>query len=289
MPPKKTISVQSSNAKWAIDFENMLLEGTKYSGSREPFQRVISASSLGKEPYYLMLVYLHGKADDQEKFGANTMGSIYQLGLDKLIENCDKENRYISAQRLKMTLENGWEVSGETDIYDTLENVIIDGKLLSGGGFESALKDEIDSDYNLQLAVYKLIVKKNKESQGEIIETPIGALHACNKAGSAIKNNIYSNFELTTYEPEEIHKMLLEKTNILEQHIQNNTMPEEICDVFKFGKTDGIPNRCRYYCDYNKVCPAYTKNEHLNTKKSLEALDVIQEKPSYFPNKNYDF
>jgi len=30
-----------------------------------------------------------------------------------------------------MTLENGWEVSGETDIYDTLENVIIDGKLLS--------------------------------------------------------------------------------------------------------------------------------------------------------------
>lgn len=273
----------SNKPKWAKDLEQLLLDGTKSSGSRGPKERVISASSLGREPYYLMLQYLHGKSDDQEEFGANTIGSIYQLGLDKLIENTDKEGRYVTAKRMKYTLPNGWVVSGEMDILDLVEKVIIDGKLLSGGGYKSAIENKIDTNYNLQLAVYIFLLYKT-----EGIEA-VGALHACNKAGSAVKKDIYSNFELITHSVEKIEELLIKKTDEVQKYIDLDTMPSEICDVFKFGKTNGTPNRCRTYCDYNKVCPYAKDRIYYNTNQSLLGLEPSKTKTVYSASDDIDF
>ena len=271
--------------KWAKDLMDAFLNATKYSGTREPGDRTISASSLGKEPYYLMLEYLFGKSDDQKQYGANTTGSIYQLGIDSIL----KDNpRYLIAKRMKYVLENGWTVSGEIDIYDTEENIIIDDKLLSGGGYESAIKDDIDSDYNLQQAVYKMLLEKV-----ESIYDARAALHTVNKAGSAAKNNIFKNFELTIHQPETIIDMLVEKTNILQYHIDNHSMPtqpDQICDIYKYGKTNGVANRCKLYCDYKDKCPQYNQNSHITTNLSLKALEPKpQIRETYLPGKDYQF
>lgn len=271
--------------KWADDLMKVFLDGTKYSGTREPGDRTISASSLGKEPYYLMLEYLYGKKDEQEEYGANTTGSIYQLGIDSILRD---NPRYWIAKRMKYVLENGWTVSGEIDIFDTYEKIIIDDKVLSGGGFDSAIKDDINSDYNLQQAVYVMLMDKVENI------TDVGAgLHAVNKAGSAAKQNIYKNFELTLHDIDTIINMLLEKTNILQHHIDNHTMPtqpNEMCDIFKFGKTNGVANRCKLYCDYKDKCPQYNQNSHITTNLSLKALEPTPKaKEQYSPGKDYEF
>ncbi len=274
--------------KWAKDLMDLFLKATKYSGTRQPCEKIISASSLGKEPYYLMMEYLYGKTDEQTEYGANTTGSIYQLGIDAVIEKFGKPGRYLVAHRMKHTLENGWTISGEVDIYDSVENVIIDDKLLAGKGFEDFVKNVETHDYNMQLATYKYLFLKTKNIQN------VGtAAHAVNKAGSAIKNNSYKNFDLVTVEPEKIEQIATELTDKLQWYIDNDMLPngEDECNVFKYGKTEGVPNRCRLYCDYNKVCPAYNKNSFTNTNKILAGLepDANIGKIKYEAGKDFDF
>ena len=43
--------------KWAKNYEELILKSTEYSGSREPNAKVLSASSINKENYYLMNQY----------------------------------------------------------------------------------------------------------------------------------------------------------------------------------------------------------------------------------------
>lgn len=271
--------------QWSKDLMKKFLDGTKYSGTRQPKDRTISASSLGKEPYYLMLEYLYGKSDDQEEYGANTTGSIYQLGIDSILKD---DPRYWIAKRMKFELPNGWIVSGEIDIYDTVYKMIIDDKLLSGGGFESAIKDDINSDYNLQQAVYVMLMDKV-----ENIKDVKAALHAVNKAGSAGKKNILKNFELTLHDVDTIIEMLIKKTDAVQYHIDNNSMPsfpDEVCDIFKYGKTNGVANRCKLYCDYRDKCPQYQQNSHITTNLTLKALEPTKAtKETYLPGKDYQF
>lgn len=274
--------INNKMPKWEADLMTAFLDGTKYSGSRQPKERVISASSLGKEPYYLMLEYIHGKSDEQLEYGANTTGSIYQLGIDSIL----KDNpRYMIAHRMKYELENGWIVSGEIDIFDKEEKIIVDAKLLSGGSYESTIKDNINSDYNLQQASYKMLFEKV-----ENIYDVKTALHAVNKAGSAAKKNIVKNFEIQTYDSDTIIQMLLDKTNEVQHYIDNGTMPLEICDIFKYGKTNGVANRCKLYCDYRDKCPNYNQHSHHTTNLSLNALEPTRvTKETYLPGKDYEF
>lgn len=269
--------------KWEKDLMDAFLNATRYSGTREPGDKVISASSLGKEPYYLLLEFKHGKKDEQAEYGANTTGSIYQLGIDSIL----KDNpRYWVAKRLKHDLGNGWVCSGELDIYDTEEKIIIDDKVLAGMSYEKTLLDDIDSDYNLQQASYKMLLLYEEGIDG--VRT---ALHCVNKAGSATKNNIYKNFEVTVHEPEVIKQMMIDKTNELQHYIDTDTLPP-ICDIFKFGKTNGVANRCKLYCDYNHVCPNYNAHSHHTTNLTLNSLEPtahLPKKETYLPGKDYEF
>jgi hypothetical protein len=276
----------SQQYDWKADFESLLLKGTEYSGSGEAKKKSISASSIGREPYFLMLQYLYGKTEEQTEYGANTTGSIYQLGLDALIAKQDTEGRYITAKRIKHELDNGWTVSGEFDILDTFAHVIIDAKVLSGASFkEYATKDDIKADYNLQLSVYNYLIWKTEGTK------QTAALHMVNKGGAKARNDIMLNKDIDILEPEEVEQLIVDITNRLNLHIENDTMPSEICDIWKFGKTNGVANRCKLYCDYNKVCPHYTGMSHVTTKSFINSLepDVSKDKPVYNPSANYTF
>ena len=111
------------------DFEELLLKATQYSGSRKSGEKVISASSINREPYFLLVQHLFDK-QEQLSYGANTTGSLYQLGLDSALAS-HGNGRWRTAQRLQHILPNGWTISGEYDIFDTETNTIIDGKVMT--------------------------------------------------------------------------------------------------------------------------------------------------------------
>ena len=266
--------------KWAEDYEKLLLKATEYSGSRQSGEKVISASSINKEPYNLLIQHLFSKKE-QDSYGANTIGSIYQLGVDNAIKSLEPE-RYEIARRMEIMLPNGWKVSGELDVFDKQENIIIDNKVISDYSYKEVMKNNIDSDYNLQVATYimldHMLKTEDQITSGSAYKEPAcGALAITNKGGSAVKNNIQTYLDLFTYSPEEMYNLFIEKSNqlqeMLDEYNSTGKLPDEICDTFKYGAEKGVPKRCLYYCDYNSVCPAFAKKEAHFERKIINGLE----------------
>ena len=274
-------------SNWEKVYEDLILKSTQYSGSREPNARVLSASSINKENYYLMNQYKFQKKE-QESFGANTIGSIFQLGIDAAIQKNDSEGRYIFGKRMEYELENGWKISGELDVMDTIENVIIDNKVISAYSYKDVMKNIPSSDYNLQVATYVMLdhISKRQEDvdAGYAHAEPArGALAIINKGGSASKNDIYTTLELNMYSPEEMMELYVLKAKKLQHFIDTDTMPDEVCDTAKFGMEKGVPKRCTLYCDYRDVCPNYKKYKSLTDRKIINNLtsDVAKKTSEY--------
>ena len=266
--------------KWAEDYEKLLLKATEYTGSRQSGEKVISASSINKEPYNLLIQHLFSKKE-QDSYGANTIGSIYQLGVDNAIKSLEPE-RYEIARRMEIVLPNGWKVSGELDVFDKQENIIIDNKVISDYSYKEVMKNNIDSDYNLQVATYimldHMLKTEDQITSGSAYKEPAnGALAITNKGGSAVKNNIQTYLDLFTYSPEEMYNLFIEKSNqlqeMLDEYNSTGKLPDEICDTFKYGAEKGVPKRCLYYCDYNSVCPAFVKKEAHFERKIINGLE----------------
>ena len=256
---------------WASDFEALLLLGTEYSGTAQPGDKVLSASSIGKELYFNILQVKHGKLANQKHYGANTTGSIYQLGLDALIAKYGEPDRYTTAERYKIDLGNGWIVSGEYDIIDHKYKVIIDGKVLSDSSYKKVVLNNIDHDYNLQVATYNML---EFYKTGSIYS---GALHIVNKGGSPSKDNVMKNMELFMHDVDTIKQMFIDRSEKIQFHLDNNTMPiddDEMCNIFAYGKSNGSASRCLSYCDYNTVCPRYNSNTPYYASSQVRNLEL---------------
>ena len=256
---------------WASDFEQLLLNATEYSGTAKPGDKVLSASSIGKELYYNILQVKHGKLANQKHYGANTTGSIYQLGLDALIAQYGEPDRYTTAERYKLDLGNGWVVSGEYDIIDHKYKVIIDGKVLSDLSYKKVIINDINHDYNIQVATYNML---EFHKTGNIYS---GALHIVNKGGSPSKDNVMKNMELFMHDVDTIKQMFIDRSEKIQIHLDNNTMPtdqDEMCNIFAYGKSNGSASRCLSYCDYNKVCPRYNSNTPYFASSQVRNLEI---------------
>lgn len=258
------------------DFEELLLKATQYSGSRKSGEKVISASSINRESYFLLIQHLFNK-QEQSSYGANTTGSLYQLGLDSALSS-HGNGRWRTAQRLEHFLPNGWRISGEYDIFDTETNTIIDGKVISDYSYKSVMKNDIDSDYNVQVATYSALEHINKKPH-EIEQRPLpakGALHIVNKGGSAAKNNVSTWLDLFMHDADTIIQMFTDKTDqlqaLLDAYNKDGSLPEEVCDTAKYGMDKGVPKRCTLYCDYKDVCPHFNKNKHFIDRKIINNL-----------------
>lgn len=269
------------------DFEELLLKATQYSGSRKSGEKVISASSINREPYFLLVQHLFDK-QEQSSYGANTTGSLYQLGLDLALAS-HGNGRWKTAQRLTHKLPNGWTISGEYDIFDTETNTIIDGKVISDYSYKSVMKNDIDSDYNIQVATYSALEHINKsEEELALRQLPAkGALHIVNKGGSAAKNNISTWLDLFMHDADTIIQMFIDKTNqlqvLLDDYNATGKLPDEVCDTAKYGMDKGVPKRCTLYCDYKDVCPHFNKNKSHIDRKIIANLfsDVPKQKEEY--------
>jgi len=256
----------------AQDYTNLLVSASAYSGESRAQQKVFSASMLGNDMLQNYLSWKYGKSD-KSKYGANTTGSIYQLGCDSAVtKNKDiigsfdqAEPRYQSALRIQRTLSNGWTVSGEMDQVDHKLKVIIDNKMVSGIAFKEIMKNDIDHQYNLQLSTYQWLLEPTHGRYEAM-------LSIVNKAGAAIRNDQYATLHLNTHSSEDIEAAFIAETDALSFYIDNDMIPER-CDIFKYGKTKDIPNRCALYCDHNHHCPHYS--DYKREKDLISALSPV--------------
>ncbi len=270
--------------QWKLDYEGMLLQASGYSGNRKSGQKIISASSLGNDMLQLYLDFKHGKSEDT-KIEASNIGSIFQLGVDKACEleeamaiDQELEPQYISARRLTYELSNGWTVSGEIDQIDTVNKVIIDNKLSTGTALKKVHEQGKSHSYALQLAVYKFLMWKDTG------EDYSGALAFGDKSASYFKPNSgdsmnYLNVE--THDYKDIEQMLLEKSNTLQEFLDNDLEPTICADRFpkkERGRTK--PMRCIHYCNYSKHCKHY--NPHSADQSIIDNLEVTATPPNPF-------
>jgi len=255
----KELTPQKRAEQSANDYTELLISMTQYTGNTTANKKIFSVSSLGVEPLQNWLKYKYG-SDDKPSFTAATIGTIYQLGcdsaVDKLNKQSDEDSKYItgyrweSALRIKRELPNGWIISGEMDHLDHKLKVIIDNKVISGSAYKEIMKNSPDHDYNLQQAGYKWLLEPTHGAYEAI-------LAIVNKGGAAVRNDIYMLLHLNTYTTQEMEEAFITATNDLQFYIDNDLTPEE-CDIFKYGKTKDVPNRCALYCSHNHHCPYYS-------------------------------
>ena len=245
-------------------YEEKLLEAAEYSGNREPNKKIFSASSLSSTLLQKYLKFKHGTSK-QKKFESNTLGSIYQLGVDKAFEGDDN---YQNAYRIKHEISNGWIISGEMDQVDNEYKIIFDNKVTTPTAIGKVFSEKEKNGYALQLSVYRWLMYKE---HGELYSA---ILPMVDKNSSYFKDNKYD--QLTFAEPvltslEEIEDKLLEATNELDHYIDLDIEPEK-CDkkdlwLFKpRGSAKAKPMRCIYYCDVSKHCKHYNSDYHESNK-----------------------
>ena len=247
----------------AEDYTNLLITTTQYSGNSKANTKIFSVSSLGGEPLQNYLSWKYGRTD-KKAYGANTHGSIYQLGCDAAVnsfnlsaegslitdDNNNLITRYQSALRLTRELPNGWIISGEMDHLDHKLKVIIDNKVVSGSAYKEIMLNSPDHSYNLQQAGYQWLLEPHYGKYEAI-------LSIVNKGGAAARNDIYTTLHLNTHPTDMIEAAFIAETDALQFYIDNDIPPQQ-CDIFKYGKTKDIPNRCALYCDHNHHCPHYS-------------------------------
>lgn len=257
------------------DYEKMLLDATKYTGNKDPGVRKFSASMLGNDVLQNFYKFLHGSKESTQ-FEANSLGSIYQLGVDKA---CENSIQYKSAERFSFTLDNGWEISGEIDQLDMTNWIIFDNKVTNITTIKKIRKEGKWHSYALQLAVYNWLLVKNGIT-GVIGEynTWIAGIPAVDKGFSYFNDkspNQLEFIEIEIFEPDEIEAMLYEKTDELDEYIKLDTAPPECTNLFWFAARGQRKKkmRCIHYCDHSSICEYYNnQNDYGNQRKEIQDL-----------------
>lgn len=247
-----------SNIQQSInDYEKMLLNATQYSGNSKAGTKKYSASMLGNNVLQNYLKIMNGSTD-KPKFGANSIGSLYQLGVDEATRRWNElePGRYEFAKRLEYTLPNGWVISGEMDQIDMELKVIFDNKVSTATTISKIRSEGKTHGYALQLAVYKWLMWKE---YGELYQTALPVVDKGHSFFKTNKNECLENIEVFTYEPEDIELMLIEKTDELQTFVDLGQEPEMCTDLWIMARKGSAPKRmkCLYYCDQNKNCKHY--------------------------------
>ena len=257
--------MEQQTRKACDQYEQMLLNAAKYTGNKEPGVKRFSASMLGNDLLQNYLKFKFGSSDGN-KFEANTLGSIYQLGVDAA---ADKESfKYTSALRLQETLSNGWIVSGEMDQIDKENKVIFDNKVTTATAIGKVPTEGKEHGYALQMGTYKWLVNK---SDGELYSTILPMIDKSFSYFKTNKNDQLTFVEVETYNSEEIEQKLLTATNELDHYIDLDIMPEKCKNTWPYKRKGqpAKPMKCIHYCDQSANCPYYYDGNTVNNLLDL--------------------
>ena len=243
-----------------MNYEKTILRATEYSGSKQAKEKKLSATTLaGSTDLQLYYNWLYSSDEllKQELIEHNTLGSVLQLGLDSIFK--DNKN-YIVAKRIEQKVGD-WIISGEMDIIDLKNKLIIDNKLTNKTSISKIKKEGKSHQYAIQLAIYRWLYYKETNEKFDV------ALALFNKSASYFKKEFEPVFEM--YYPkimdiDEVEKYIKDKIETLENYINNGIEPSKCEDLWWYVKSGKkIPMRCVYYCSYKNKCSYYNSSKEL--------------------------
>ena len=246
------LEVQGRNKMTKL--EKIILDATEYSGNKKKEIRAISASAIGKEPIEIYLRYKHG-VNQSENIEQTTLGSLLHLGLEHIFK---KHDGFITEHDFsEYELENGWKITGTSDLIDMNTKTIHDYKMIKNFPIKKIKEEGIENSYVQQLNVYRILAENEfntKFNTSILAFNKEGGINT--RTGDLIPS--YEEISLPKIEDKIIINMALEKTNIVQEHIDNDTIPEKCEDVWlRKIKQKTVPMKCAFYCSYSNECPHY--------------------------------
>ena len=244
-------------------YKEMINSSTQYSGEKKSHRKILSASGLNIDQIAWRLKYEHGLIE-RDELGQNTIGTIFQLGVDKCASN---NGNIVSAIRFEVNLINGFILSGEIDQLITIGNTIwiIDNKVIKHSRFMGIKKKGAYDDYALQVRAYKYLLEENNKFKGYNIRMAL----ACwfkdgTKFGSKPKSDfelyeVEDNFSSSEFETEIIYPKLLDLEDSLKVNIEDLDQCSNLLWNNKGKGETSEPMKCKYFCEHNIYCPHYKK------------------------------
>jgi hypothetical protein len=229
-----------------------------YNGKQEPMK--ISASQCGAPILQIYLSQTTKVVEQPNVFTKATIGSISHIGMEHLVDELKDESLETEVDMTRM-LDNGWKITGTADLIDNSEKVILDYKFQMNFAYKQLLKSAPTDSYNMQGAAYSWLEGNGYDFVIMSFITdhsPIKKDHPA-EAIQVTKMPIYENIDF--------ENLMIEKTNTVQDHIDDGTTPAKCDDVWwRVVNGKKIPTRCAFYCQYKDVCPHYGTHHKAQTR-----------------------
>ena len=242
--------------EFMTETEKIVQTGSLYIPS--PIEKSISASQLGNDLLQLYLAKTTTQEEEVFEVGQAELGSIFHLGMEtaakQLMQDPDSNILHVEHSMVK-ELPNGWFLTGTIDLISKEGDKVVlsDHKLTKSYAskmIKEAIRKNQPNSYITQLNAYRLMYDENAEMQLEIF---------C-KDQNILKNEpAYEQIQVPVLNG--IEQTAVDITNKLQEHIDNETIPEQCSDLW-WRKIKGIskPTRCDNYCSVKNSCPYYKKH-----------------------------
>lgn len=227
------------------------IESIEWYKGNSHAEKQISASQLGGDllPIYLAKV---ATKDSRKTIGSAWVGSAFHFGM----ENMMSDDRYGTEVSQAKTLSNGWTITGTADVADYEMENIHDYKTLSASSYTKKKKEVkfTHSQISVQLATLLWLNDFRGSAFAEFFITDLKPWKRDHPATG------YQQLPVSVMPVEELEGFMVAKTNQLQRHLDDGTVPVE-CENVMWMVYDGnrIKLKCEYYCDYKNSCPHYAK------------------------------
>jgi len=211
-----------------------------YSGETQRTVELFSVSEIAGSDVLQLALRRLNEIPIEEKVTQATLGSIFDIGLRKAIDDLNEKfgTHFYSGYRMEKQLPNGITISGETDILDSKNKWLYDAKLSKIFAMEMCEKEK-EHQYKLQLN-YRMFLLWGLKDQSD--------------ANPKHPNEAMMLKEVELISDEKIIAIATAKSTIVRQTIENNEpLPKKCEDTWRNDV------RCKYYCDCKNFCPYYVK------------------------------
>lgn len=253
-----------------MDIEKVILDSTKYNGHRDnPYTFSASMSGNTVLQNYLTIVYGH---TERNRMDDTTLGSVFHLGLEHIFKQKFEDMPYVfsTEEPAAATLDNGWTISGTTDLVIRDESgtpiSIHDWKLIKSYAVKKIAENPQNHHYAKQLHINNFIRGGRFRLYIETFAKDPDAIKA---------EKTYTQFEIARETTTQTEQYLLATTNELQGWVESGDAPPKCDDVWlrKISKTSTavIPSRCMFYCSHGKagLCPHYAPDNATRNAISL--------------------
>ena len=218
-----------------------------YSGKTKKTTDLFSVSEIaGGDILQLALRRLHD-IPIEEKVTQATLGSIFDAGLRKIIDDLNEKlnTHFYSGYRMEKQLPNGITISGETDILDSENKWIYDAKLSKIFAMQMCEKEK-EHQYKLQLNLYRWLLGDNYRM------FLLWGLKDQSDANPKHPNEAMMLKEVEHIADDRLISIAVEKSNKVISIVNGNEQAPTKCkDTWRNDV------RCKYYCDVCQFCPYY--------------------------------